>query len=458
MPTKPGKAKFSFPKAAPKTDFEGGDFGFFDGISADNLLVPRSACGAPATIQLLSGVEVEINDVAITDYSPEWWFIYLWKEASSRITSATPMQRTTLLKFFNAVFIKPPLFGAANKFVIPRGPFLSQQPNGASPLGSRIRSALELRGYFTEMLRVGFDYTSLGANNSPEASSDAMLAFIQNSGVTIHYKLVWRGESSRTLQELRTKGIQTQAKDAGRSVTIRCNEEWHPFFVDDIKQKLWYRAGQNDNCLYSAISVATDWKASACFPKIEQTTDLSRIQQRVKNKESLQKLQPEFKDRIGWIVYQNGNAEHRLVTLSKVALLALDGMYVDTKARQEDEKLGKGKDTGYPEWGARGIAGSNVLGMVEYVRVHHGVEDDDGFTAFTRKSKSTMVSREDLLLTFVDNKAKTLYYATVEDAFTKASLYKPIGLRWKPTGFEEIKALTGVKEIWLDGVRIWNWS
>lgn len=458
-PTAPGQ-RVQAPGKPAQADprFTSADFHMFSQIGADNLLTPRKpragknpgdSTTTPAPAEITIGTRtVQINDLPVTDYSPEWWFMYFWKEASARVSSATAQEKQRVLEFFNKAFIKPPKFGLGNDWVIPRGPFLTGTP---PPF-----AADELRGYLTAMLKIGFDWIALDVNGDLGASSDAMLAYADMAGRTVHYQLVWRGESRRGLTELRQKGYDTQARDGERSRTIRTGEPWHPFSENEIRSKLWYRTGQNDNCLYSTVSVATDWRASVCFPKIEQTTDLSAIQNAfVNQKQTLGSLVQQYPTRIGKVLFLNGKTEDRLITTSKVALMAVEGMFLKTQERQEDTQIGKGPGTGYPELGVSSIAGSNVFAMVEFVRIHHGVTDDDGFTALTRLSKSQMVTRDKLVMAFVDDKARTDYYGTIEAAYKSAAKFVPRGFKWTTTGFNEIEALKGVREVRVENNRLW---
>src|SRR5690606_22872205 len=96
----------------------------------------------------------------------------------------------------------------------------------------------------------------------------------------------------------------------------------------------------------------------------------------------LQQLQRQYPSRIARVTYPgNTQPTYHIVNTTRIALMVLEGIVFDTQQRQKDSR---GPTDYYPEQGAESIAGSNVFAMHEYIRIFHGVEDKDGFTAFIR--------------------------------------------------------------------------
>jgi hypothetical protein len=69
-----------------------------------------------------------------------------------------------------------------------------------------------------------------------------------------------------------------------------------------------------------------------------------------------------------------------------------------------------GKTPGFREIGSGDIPFKYYFGVIALIRVHHGSEDDNGFTACVDKTKSSHKSENDMLEIFGDQqKAKDAY-------------------------------------------------
>ncbi|MGH7507438.1 MAG: hypothetical protein ACRELX_17420, partial [Longimicrobiales bacterium] len=130
------------------------------------------------------------------------------------------------------------------------------------------------------------------------------------------------------------------------------------------------------------------------------------------------------------VSYAVGRPEYRIVNVTRIALMVLEGIVFDTQQRQKDTR---GNTDYYPEQGAESIVGSNVFAMAEFIRVFHGVEDKDGFTAFLRPSGSRIASRADMAAGFGTSRAVGEYYQRILTETSSAKVHR-ISLRWEATG------------------------
>jgi hypothetical protein len=124
----------------------------------------------------------------------------------------------------------------------------------------------------------------------------------------------------------------------------------------------------------------------------------------------------------------DNRVDYRMIGVTRIAVMVLDGLVLDTGGAQED----KGRAP-YPEFGVSAVAGSNVFGMQEFVRVFHGTTDEEGFTAFHRPHSKKMATREEVLAAFGDQKAVDDYYPKILDEFNTAS-QTSVALKWTATG------------------------
>jgi hypothetical protein len=81
-----------------------------------------------------------------------------------------------------------------------------------------------------------------------------------------HLRLGYRGELRQPMQVKAHNGCVPKAQVLGLRIQMNMNANWHPFSDPAIRNKVYYRKGNGDNCLYSTVSVAYDFGTASKFP------------------------------------------------------------------------------------------------------------------------------------------------------------------------------------------------
>ena len=261
------------------------------------------------------------------------------------------------------------------------------------------------------------------------------------------FEIRWRAEGSRDLARLRSRGYEKQALIPILKTKYNLGAAWHPFSKPENSSRFWYRKLNGDNDWYTVISVATDWKVALCFPKIEQTPRLQFWRPgQVLN--SIQQMRNP--DLVGLVEFADGAKGYRMVTRSNVAMLLVERVIFDTRARQSKDPGA----TGFPEQGVSEIPGQNVMGVVEYIRVHHGGADDDGFSAvmdiarqvFNRFKTEPGVTTN-LLRVLGTQQAADEFALRMKNAWSDASKSQQVNAKWTADGFSQINDPARTRQI-----------
>lgn len=408
-----------------------GDLSFIQAIASDYLFTPSKPWQVrgkkmPATVTIDSQVHM-LKDVPVPQYGPEWWWCYFWNEAKGSLGKASPQQKTALLAFFNKAFVRPDTLradGENERYVIPKGSLEPVFAGDMPVLSAAMNAALE----------VGFDSIDKGPAGI-QVSSEAMKKYVLNQSKCVEYKMAWRG-GEREWSSVRRYGFQAAARYEVDAVAWNMRQPWHPFHDVPARSRIHIRKAETDNCLFSTVSVTDDWRAAVCYPKIEQTTELLEVSQLARNT-NLSKLQSQFPGRIAKVTYPDGKVEYKLANQTRIALMILEGVVFDTGGWQAELNRSK-----YPELGVQSIVGSNVVAMLEYIRVFHGLDDAHGFTAFLNPSGIHLIDRDDLLVMFGDEKAAHDYYSKILIELECAKRNR-VSLKWQPDGVGELDAQVG---------------
>ena len=408
-----------------------GDLGFLVAIVSDELFTPslpwHRRGRMPATVTV-GGQLHRLEDVPVPQYGPEWWWCYFWTEAKGRLARAKPAQKNALLAFFNKAFVKPDTLwnDAENeRYVIPRG---SLETVFAGDLPT-------LRGAMDAALQVGFESVEMGPAGV-QVSSEAMEKYVLNLNKRVEYRMAWRG-GERDWDNVRRYGYEAAARYEADARAWNMRQPWHPFHDVAARSRIHVRKAHTDNCLFTAVSVADDWRASVCYPKIAQNTELQEVSRIALNGTPLANLQAQFPGRVAKVTHPNGTVEFKLANVTRIALIILEGVVFNTADWQADANRPR-----YPELGAQTIVGSNVVAMLEYTRVFHGLDDTHGFTAFLNPAGTRLIDRADLLVMFGDEKATHDYYSKILAELDKAKKYR-ISLRWQDDGIGTLDEQTG---------------
>lgn len=400
--------------------FKDGDLGFVSTIVSDEVFTPSKPCGrrpddVPKEVEV-DGQTYKLEDVPVPEYGAEWWWTYFWKEAKEYVQRATDPQKNTFVTFFNMASVKPDTLRPDDpdkRYVIPKGPLL------------KVCDDTTLRAAMDAALAVGFEWIDMGPAGI-QVSAEALRKYILNVDKRVEYKMVWRG-GEREWENVRQYGYAAAARYEADAGNWNMRESWHPFHDPVARAKVYYRKGQMDNCLFTAVSVTDDWKAALCYPKIEQSTELMQLAQQARGVASLEGLKDSYPRRVARVTYTDGKVEYKLANVTRIALMILEGMVLDTRQRQADSGVA------YPELGAETIVGSNVVAMLEYTRVFHGLTDEAGFTAFLNPPGSHLIDRQELVVMFRYKKAGSEYYGEILTEVSKARVHR-ISLCWSSSG------------------------
>lgn len=409
---------------------------------------PRPAAPATFTAQDLNNKIRNIPagslfTVAPPEYSMEDWFLYFWKEAKGNLSQyATFEQSRDIRAFFNAFFDKGPDFAKPNpdlvqdRVLVPKGPFAGRVTD------------LQMKKYLDTMLRVGFAHIDL----SSEDTTDAMHSFKLMQDKKLKASIYWRSEGRRDLEQLRRDGYTKQAADTGdvngRRAAIKCDQPWHPFSDPTVSRLIWYRRASGDNCWYTAVSIASEWKTAVCYPKIDQSPDLQILVKSTTGPTPTD--QAKYPNLIGEVEFETGEKQLRMVTKSKVAMVLVDTVVFDTNAKQRADK-----GQPYDERAVGRIEGKNVIAVVHFWRVHHGGNDSDGVTAIVDpRERHRVLPVVDLVKLFGDYEAACQMRAQLEAAYDDAFKSGPVSVRWDPSGWASVAPIGRIRSITLGGRRV----
>jgi hypothetical protein len=81
-----------------------------------------------------------------------------------------------------------------------------------------------------------------------------------------HLKLGFRGELRQPSQVKQHNGCMPKAQIMSLRKDMNMTAGWHPFTKPDLRNKVYYRKGNGDNCLYTTVSVAYDFDTASKFP------------------------------------------------------------------------------------------------------------------------------------------------------------------------------------------------
>ncbi|MGD0628329.1 MAG: hypothetical protein ABR987_03195 [Terracidiphilus sp.] len=386
----------------------------------------------------------------VDEYSREGWFIYFYQEAKGRRDN-----KEAILEIMNELFVCPDEIRDATAYQM-KAPYhaLDEIPDGT------------LQGILDELLKIGFERIPLQSQPGriTDSSYDVAQAKIYYD-VNEHVAAAWRGET-RDWATIRTHGgTLTQANFEQRAVELNMRAEWHPFKDTYNRQYLWYRKGQNDNCKYSVVSLGNHFRVAANFPKLEDRVSWPGMPLSVdpslfgivKQEGEIQiqamgnkKITNKYFADIDLISTKGPVKQLMIVTRVYVALVFRQGWIVNTHLKQVkskgkvelDEALKLGKTPGFREIGSGDIPFKYYFGVVALIRVHHGSEDDNGFTACVDKTKSFHKSENDLLEIFADEQKAKDAYQKMMNLYNEWFTAAPFTNRWQGEGgFDDGPAL-----------------
>lgn len=390
-------------------DFTEGDVSFIAGMPADDIFAH----------------DPHGRRVPSPKYSAEDWLLYFWQEAKEGWGGGDAPLKSKVRDFFNQGFIKPADFKQSRK-IICKGPLLDHF------------SPIQLRDAMDAMLKIGFECFDYVETNAP----DNMRRYRLRDDKRYEILIFWRSEDFRDLDYLRRHGYQKQCNDTSppldskakvRCEAINCTADWHPFKLVENQRRMWYRKGHSDNCWYTVVSVAESWKTAVCYPKFGQTAWM-QIGPEVKAL-GLDLAERRYPKMIGKVKFKSGGVARKMITFCNVVLVLVDTEVFNTHKRQSEG------GTGYDEKGVSSIAGKNVVGMVRFLRIHHGFTDEEGLTAYPLKSESRMEQASGLVEAFGELGTAIDFNSRLLGVFSQTINSPPVAVRWDETGWKEVPKL-----------------
>jgi hypothetical protein len=186
----------------------------------------------------------------------------------------------------------------------------------------------------------------------------------------------WRGEK-RPLQQILKQGCSRKVdRDQDFLREYNLNADWHPFSLPEIRGCFWYREGQNDNCLYTAVSGALNFPTAVCNPTLTARNypdfpfaDLAAIcrtpKGNLQNLAAALEADARIRPYLCTVKYEDGTSGPALYTRVTIALFLTQGWILKTSEVQEARK-----SESYPEMALEKVPGENFYGLLEVLRVH----------------------------------------------------------------------------------------
>ena len=210
-------------------------------------------------------------------------------------------------------------------------------------------------------------------NQVKRAAADIVGFRAVGTNVAVHTVMnVWRGMSC---------WADTQNGRERHSM----HRAWNPFSDALLRSYLFFRPRSNDNCLLTCTSFAPAalepdvFKVTTGFPLIGNYS--------VPDKQALRKTIRITRTRVlaNRPVVEQADIQ-KMVDVSRSFLVCVrQGSYFfDTNGAQNIIAPGQG----FPEYAVRKLPAADILGCVTYVRVFHGDNGDEGYTAFPVTSAS----------------------------------------------------------------------
>lgn len=385
--------------------------------------------------------------IYVPEYSIPWWFEYFWAEAKM---SAGAAEKQQLAEIANTVFVKTPEEQRKYK---PRPEFEHFTDRG--------QFAQTWREILTKLLYLGFRCMSRTQVVAPEANLPPVngvatehlglqrdfFRYIeaqkqgqprQDQQVQIYY----RSETRDIDTIVNHSGTRRQIDVAALAKSMNMSAPWHPFSVDAIKDKMWFRRGNSDNDYFTVISVAQTFEVALSFPKIDER----RVYQFPT--ESIDQWTPQQLDyhrkNLAAVRLRDGSKKVVVVTETAAYMCVVTGAVLDTVAA--GGAAGGGQS--FPEQGVADIPLDHIFAVFPVRRYHHGHNDaGEGFTAYIDWNRARPLKDR--------QQARDLHGAAYDqlwDTYMHWKYHGPIVSAWGKTGTQRPSVQLDIAHILSDPV------
>lgn len=250
-----------------------------------------------------------------------------------------------------------------------------------------------------DMLKVGF----IQYPDNFKGVDDTLIPSVKDYP---HLKLGFRGELRQPAQVKAHNGCMPKAQVMCLRKDMNMSAVWHPFSKLELRNKVYYRKGNGDNCLYTTVSVAYDFDTASKFPLLSDlrtdapdafgtaTVEATGIESSVaKMRAALgptitnQHFNPNWRATDAKPGYNPGvqpppkpdsrpvKSVVRLLPLVRmnVYLFRVRGTVWDTQAYQLNQQ-----NATFPERAMEKIPWGDFLARVRIDRIHYGDDSNDG--------------------------------------------------------------------------------
>jgi hypothetical protein len=364
-----------------------------------------------------------------------FWFSYFWKEAKESMSRSdlttsgysafganTPLANTA--QIFNWLFVKPANFTGITKLDL-KVP-LERVPD------TRLLSCLHV------LLEIGFKRVPLESVSGEVC--DAAYEWKQYCILKdkMRLEIAWRSED-RTAEQIMAKGgFEPQSHDEDWATHTNMRADWHPFSQQSVRRFLWYRMNQKDNCKYTVTSLAKELRVSLGFPKLDTDNFPTLPRSNPQTMSALERTAcvKDGQPLIGEVTLAGGGrTEQRFMIVTKVtvAQVLLEKYIFDSQQAQESYRVG----SGFRELGVGKVPMRNIVGLFVFYRVHHGITEDEGFTALIAARECSPIEEKHLLRFCASEREAQQLVGILTPLYNQTLRTGPIASAWGPTGYKE---------------------
>jgi hypothetical protein len=379
-----------------------------------------------------------------------FWFAYFWEEA--RVSAEQLRSQGTLLaQFFEHMYQLPltwdpgrpecelELRGSELRYKTPSpthvGALRLKNSNGWDTLPDQM-----LLTMLEKLLEIGFDSVNpVGSSKKPFNKKDLHTDVdIRRQSLTGEldkaYMLGWRGDGRKVSQISAASGLINKAESdfEGYAASQNMRKPWHPFSKTEHSSKWLFRKAKSDNCLYTVVSVSTDFKTASTFPLLN--SDYIVLPPKAPTADEAKDL--DAADQRKWYritgVAQGGQKTViRFADRQQLYLVIVSTEYFDTQNKQTDK---------FPEIAVKQIPETGIFACVSFVRVHHVTTDSGGMTALLDRSRTVPPSLDACRRYCQSQKFAKQLYNHVKKLYddTIQALEKTYAVKWTPTGGEKV--------------------
>lgn len=290
------------------------------------------------------------------------WFNYFWREAlrAPSVTNSDGNDRQAVLKVFNEVFD----FNRQTKTPVVKTSFDLMARNQPD----------RVRALFMTIIGIGFRGYDVASLQDATPTFVEMIK-VNNDVIRLGFRCDSRDWPSVSATGAKRKvEVDTIRQDWG------LDKAWHPFSQPDVRNKLWFRNGVNDNCLHATLSVGSGFVPVTRFPRIDEVEFYGNLPNKALRFWTKAERETFFqRGKIKFVNFQHdGIVETMLWTGTYVYIFKVNGLVgINTEEIQ-------GAGDAFPERGLVEVSADRHLAVCTIRRIHYGypsVEDTVAYKA-----------------------------------------------------------------------------